>query len=173
MMAARRTRSASVTGGATRLVFTPSPELERFITSAAPAELAKPITRALLSCGYAVLKNAAEDQIIRGGRFRGAPGPRGGRGKLEDAPPHPSRVTSRSGELRRSLSIARGVDRSRLPGLLSVGSDLVYSAVHEYGLRVRGRRYPKRAFLAPALAAESQRFAGIFESELRAHFRLE
>lgn len=171
-MARRRTRSASSTGGATRLVVTVSPELERFLTLGGDAELAKPIGRALVACGYAVLRDAASNQIIRGGRFRGAPGPRGGRGRLEDAAPHPTRVTSRSGELRRSLSVGRGVDRSGLPRKLSVGSDLVYSAVHELGLRVRGRKYPRRAFLAPALEATSRDFQTIFTRELAAHFRL-
>jgi phage gpG-like protein len=74
----------------------------------------------LLSAAYAVQTDAARNQIIGGG------------GKSH-APPHPTRLTSRSGELRRSISANRGKDTSGLPRYIDVGSDLGYARLHEYG----------------------------------------
>ena len=39
------------------------------------------------------------------------------------------------------------MDKSGLPGRISVGSELNYAAIHEFGLG----RFPVRAFLKPAL----------------------
>lgn len=60
-----------------------------------------------------VQRNAAQEQMIRGG---------GG-------PPHPSRLTSRTGTGRRSIS----VNLAPLPLAAEVGSDLAYMALHETG----------------------------------------
>ena len=119
-------------------------------------QLAKPVSTFLVKAAYLVLADAAANQIIRGGRFRGKGG------KLGNTPPHPSRLTSRTGELRRSLSVNRGLDRGGLPRYVDVGSDLVYAPVHELGLS----RYPVRAFLAPAVAAVSPKFEGMLLHEL-------
>jgi len=156
---------------AARIVWRVSPELRAFLLASRPEQVRQPVQRFLVAAGLRVLRNAAEQQIIRGGRFR-SPGPRGGRGKLHDAPPHPTRLTSRSGELRRSLSQNRGMDKTRFPRAITVGSDLIYSAVHEYGLNVGRRRYPRRAFLAPALEAESRTFEPLLIDELRRHLKL-
>ena len=69
---------------------------------------------------------------------------RGGQG-----PPHPSKLTSRTGTLRRSLGPAFGLDKSGLPRFIEGGSSLVYAPVHELGLG----RFPRRPFLAPAVDA--------------------
>lgn len=121
-----------------------------------------PVRRFLLGAAYMVLANAADSQIIRGGEFRGPKGPRGGKGKLIASKPHPSRLTSRTGELRRSLSVDRGTDRSGLPRYIDVGSDLAYAPVHELGLR----GYPRRAFLEPAVVAVSGQFEALALREL-------
>jgi phage gpG-like protein len=131
-----------------------------------------PIQRFLAQAALRVVRNAADQQIIRGGRFRGLAGSRGGRGKLQDRPPHPTRLTSRSGELRRSLSSSRGIDRSGFPYYVDVGTELPYGGVHEYGLTVRGRTYPKRAFIAPAMEAESATFEPLLVDELVRHMGL-
>lgn len=129
-------------------------------TLKAPA-LYRPVRRFLLSAAILVLDNAASEQIIAGGRFKVGTGPRGGK-ILQSSPPHPSRLTSRSGELRRSLSLERGIDDSGLPKYIDVGSDLVYAPVHELALR----GYPKRAFLAPALEEEALGFGELLFAEL-------
>lgn len=117
--------------------------------------LERPTRRFLLSAGFLLLTNAAREQIIGGGRVRV------GRG-LTSTPPHPSRLTSRSGELRRSLSADRGADTSGLPRWIDVGSDLAYAPTHELGLR----GYPVRAFLRPAGDAVSPGFAELYAREL-------
>jgi hypothetical protein len=123
------------------------------------------VSKFLLKAGYAVLADAAKNQIIRGGRFRGPAGPRGGKGKLRDTKPHPTRLTSRTGELRRSLGangdFNRAVNHTGLPKWLDVGSDLVYARVHELGTN----GHP-RPFLAPAVAAVSPRFEGMLLAEM-------
>jgi phage gpG-like protein len=136
--------------------------VRRVLGSMRAPKVAKVTSSFLLQAAELVLTDAAQNQIIRGGRFRAAPGPRGGKGKLRNTKPHPSKLTSRSGELRRSLSVNRGRDRSGLPRYVDVGSDLVYARVHELGLG----SYPKRAFLAPAVAAVSPRFEGLLLGEL-------
>jgi len=130
----------------------------------APA-LYAPVRKFLLSAALLVLDNAAHEQIIGGGRFKTGVGLRGGK-KLESAAPHPSRLTSRSGELRRSLGAensGRGVDDSGVPQYIDVGTDLVYGPVHELGLR----GYPRRAFLAPAYNAVSPRFQALLYNALK------
>ena len=59
-----------------------------------------------------------------------------------NAPPLPDILTNRSGRLRNSIA----VDKSALPKAASVGTDVPYGAVHEFGFRTT----PKRPFLAPA-----------------------
>lgn len=119
----------------------------------------------------------------------------GGRGKNKALPPLPSRLTSRTGTLRRSIR----VNRSPLPFAIEIGTDLVYGAIHEIGgtvsfpattinrksknsVRVGGKRirykeskshtrkaysatYPPRPFLRPAVEKTSIKFEDIFLSE--------
>lgn len=136
--------------------------VRRVLGSMRAPRVAKVTSAFLMQAAELVLVDAAQNQIIRGGRVRGPAGPRGGKGKLLDTKPHPSKLTSRSGELRRSLGVTRGSDRSGLPRYIDVGSDLVYARVHELGLG----RFPKRAFLAPAVAAVSPKFEGLLLAEL-------
>lgn len=130
--------------------------VKRVLGSLRAPQQAKAVSRFLLKAGFAVLKDAAENQIIRGGRVRVGK-------SLTSTRPHPTRLTSRTGELRRSLSANRGLERAGLPRYIDVGSDLVYARVHELGLG----RYPVRAFLAPAVAAVSPQFEGMLEAELQ------
>jgi len=138
------------------------PELRRQLAKLQAPQIHSATREFLLKAGFLVLREAAENQIIRGGRFRGPAGPRGGKGKLRNTPPHPSRLTSRSGELRRSLSQSRGLSRAGLPRYVDVGSDLVYARVHELGLR----NYPKRAFLVPAVEKVAPQFEALLAAEV-------
>ena len=125
--------------------------------SISATKLAKPVSRFLLKVAYAVATDAAQNQILRGGRFRAGKG-------LRDTPPHPSKLTSRTGELRRSLAVNRGVDRAGLPRYIDVGSDLVYARVHE--VEGAGKMRRKRPFLAPAVEAVSPKFEGMLLAEI-------
>jgi len=123
-----------------------------------------PVTRFLHSAALLALDNVIHDQIIGGGRFKVGVGPRGGK-ILESAPPHRSRVTSRSGELRRSYGAqnsGRGVDSTGIPKYVDVGSDLVYAPVHELGLR----GYPVRAHLVPGVLAVEPRFPEMLRQQI-------
>ena len=87
------------------------------------------IWRSLLTeTGAEIVRSARSESIIGGGRIRVA-GPRGGKGKLTDAKPHPTRLTSRSGIGRGSIRL----DSNGLPRFVEVGSDRKYMAVHETG----------------------------------------
>ena len=120
----------------------------------------KPIERFLLRAGFAIQKNIAEKQFIRGGRQR-VKGPRGG-SRLISTPAHPSRLTSRTGELRRSYTTDRGLDKSGLPFSVSVGSDLVYASPHEYG----ENGLPQRRVMLPAIEDESPNFERWLHDEI-------
>ena len=98
------------------------------------------VEKALDSMAFQVQANAAMKQIIRGGK----------------GPPHPTRLTSRTGTLRRSIRVNRFSPLAR-----DVGTDLVYGAVHEL--------HPTRPrpFLSPALEAEAPKFDDILRRELQ------
>ena len=99
---------------------------------------------AMVEMALLVLRTAAQRHIKRGGR-------RGSK-------PVPKILTSRTGALRRSLSVGGGgLDKSRLPSEISAGSNLVYARVHEFG----GRHTPKRPYLAPGLAESEDEFPAI------------
>ena len=99
------------------------------------------VNRALDRMAFLVQEDAAANQIIRGGK----------------GPPHPTRLTSRTGTLRRSIRVNRsGLERA-------IGTDLVYGIVHELG----GRYHPRRAYLAPALEAVAPRFEEILAGEIQ------
>lgn len=128
------------------LKITLDPVSVRQFTDRLKPEVSKRVlSRALTEIAMKIAKNAAEEQIIRGGRFS-----RGG--KLYDTPVDPVRITSRTGRLRASIAaqgFRRGIDDSRLPREISVGSDVVYAPVHEFG----NTTTRARPFLAPALEA--------------------
>ena len=99
------------------------------------------LDRALDTMGFKVQANAATKQIRRGG----------------SGPPHPTRLTSRTGTGRRSIR----VNRRALARI--IGSDIIYMRVHELG----GTRHPPRPYLSPALAAEAPQFDDILAKELQ------
>lgn len=101
------------------------------------------VGRALDRMAFRVQQDAALNQIIRGG----------------SGPPHPTRLTSRTGTLRRSIRVNR-----RGPYERSVGTDLLYGLVHELG----GRIHPPRPYLAPALQKVFPRFADDLRREVQA-----
>ena len=144
---------------ATRLVIRQTDELKDLFAQLRDPALGKAISRVMVDAAFRIQINATQKQIKRGGRFRVG-------GKLRSSPPHPTMVTSRTGELRRSIASERGVDKSKLPREISVGSDLVYAGVHEYGLYVRGVKYPKRAFLAPAAEVVAPLIPDLMVAEL-------
>ncbi len=118
-----------------------SPELERILE------------RALLKSAAAVQTNVTTRQIIRSSL----------------GPVDPRRVTSRSGELRRSLSSDRGIDvahtRRKRRAFIDVGSDLIYAAVHELGSPARN--IPARPFLEPGFEDSARKIEAIFLDEWR------
>ena len=133
--------------------------------------------RWIRQAAFRVQKNAADEQIIRGGGISRR-GP--------ERAPDPKRLTSRTGTLRRSI----GVNLGPLPRAAEVGTALEYGVVHETGGTFRfgaaivrrhtrrvafGRRvapfqvgpyrrsgyaatYRARPFLQPAVDEESPRF---------------
>ena len=125
-----------------RLVLVQFDELNRRLQKMNPGVNTVIVSKALKESMLRILRNAAGDQIIRGGKGR----------------PHPSRLTSRTGRLRRSLGPSVGLDESGLPFRIEGGSHLVYAAVHEAG----GTHHPRRPFLEPALAEEEQHIPGSF-----------
>ena len=174
-----------------RVDFIGGDRLRRALERIRPSSQRTILSQALTESAMLVARIAATDKIIRGGRFRGAPGPRGGRGALTSAPAHPSRLTSRSGRLRGSLAgrgYRAGIDDSRLPREIVVGTDVDYGAVHETGgsftmvvprhvrtsafgretrpfvvrEHTRSVTYPPRPFIGPALADASRQFEDIF-----------
>lgn len=95
---------------------------------------------------------------------------------------HPTKITSRDGHLRGSIYH----DLSQIPRRATVGSDLPYAAVHEFGgdFRVRGHsrksrkgkrykvkpytaHYPARPYLAPGLETAKNSFADIMIEVIR------
>jgi len=119
--------------------------LDRLNLKANPGKRAA--AKILISIANEIASNAQSTQILRGG----------GKGPATDPP---TKVTSRTGTLRRSIA----VDRGELGSLIvSIGTDLVYGAVHEEGGRIKipqtrvrehkrksafGKKFP--AFTVPA-----------------------
>ena len=102
-------------------------KLDRALRRTNPKTAPHIIRRSVSQACYAVQRRATQVEIIRGGK----------------QPPHPSRVTSRTGTLRRSIAVDLSDLRS---GIGHVGTALGYGAIHELGLG----RYPVRAYLKPA-----------------------
>lgn len=120
--------------------------LQRILKRTDPKTHPRFVGRALLEIGFLVQENAATKQIQRGGRFFAG-------GSLQDSPPLPDRLTSRTGRLRASIA----VNRQPLPFAVEVGSAVEYAPQHEIG----SPPYPRRPFLEPALDAVRPRMAGI------------
>lgn len=144
-----------------RVELTTSPGLKRALAALRQPALREVFRRALLRSAFKVQEISTRQKIRAGGVV--------GTGKSRmNLPPLPDRLTSRTGTLRRSIA----VDRSALPFEVSIGSDLVYAAVHETGGLVHRRsgtaRYPARPFLGPALEDASAYFDDYLERELRA-----
>ena len=148
------------------------------------------IGRALETCANRVQAIAAREKIISGSRFRGPAGPRGGKGKLQDAGVHPTMLTSRHGGSGLVGSIR--VNKRGLPRYAEVGSDKVYAPIHELGGSIRVTKkmrgylhykgihlrksttritMPPRPFLQPALEQASHEFSRIFVNELSKELR--
>jgi len=116
-----------------------------------PKSNPKIVSSALIDMANRVARDAATNQIIRSGQ----------KGVVD-----PKRITSRTGNLRGSLSPRYAVNRSGLPRYIEVGSYVEYSRIHEQGgwAGQTGARFimPKRPFLAPALEEVSTKFEEIF-----------
>jgi len=143
-----------------RVELTTSPGLQRALAALRQPALREVFRRALLKSALKVQQIATREKIRAGGVV--------GTGKSRmNLPPLPDRLTSRTGTLRRSIA----VDRSQLPFEVSIGSDLVYAAVHEVGGLVTRRsgtaHYPQRPFLKPALDDANAYFDDYLEHELR------
>ena len=127
------------------------------------------LSAALTKCALVVQRVAADEKIVHGA--------------AKGQAPLPDKLTARHGGA--GLVGSLGIDKRSLPASAHVGSALVYAPVHELGLttsvpshtRRRGSttyrvsayraRYPKRPYLAPALAAAADRFPAIFIAELK------
>lgn len=123
------------------------------------------VRRALTKGGLLVQREAAQNQIRRGG----------------SGPPLAHRLTSRTGTGRRSIR----VDRGGLPRFfVDIGSDLAYMRVHEGGgtvqrkahtrrsrlgnlhsVRAHQATYPARPYLQPALEVVDAQLEGVFSDE--------
>jgi hypothetical protein len=135
------------------------PEVQAMLDRISPRKNSAWVGRALDQCADLTRKIAAEEKIIQGSRWRGPAGPRGGKGKLISAAPHPTKLTSRHG----GAGIVGSIRVNRISAFVrDVGSDKLYAPVHEYG----GRFHPPRPFLSPALDDASEKFSDIFVREL-------
>ena len=152
-------------------------DLVRTLERISPKQNRRWVGSALLEAAKLTQTLAQTKYIIRGGRVASV-GPRGGR-RIVDRRAHPSRLTSRHGNLRASI----GISVAGSPRFVSVGTDSAYAAIHEVGGRIRITprmrrvlhakgihprksttqiRMPKRPFMKPALDEASKQFEGIF-----------
>lgn len=121
------------------------PKLQRALSKMNPGVNKKILRDSLLESARTIQREAAKNQILAGG---------GGKGSGM-TPPHPKFLTSRHGG--EGLVGSIHVDEGPLPFAIEVGTDLVYGAVHEFGLGP----YPKRPFMQPALDKMAPRFGDI------------
>lgn len=119
-----------------------TPELRRRLEKMNPAQNRRITTPALIESMQTTLRDAALNQIIRGG----------------DEPPRADKLTSRTGTLRRSLVADFAIDVNERLRFVDGGTHLRYGAVHENS---------PRAFLKPALRDTSPRHEGIFVKHWR------
>jgi phage gpG-like protein len=130
-----------------------SKELQRKLERMDPGRNKRIMRNSLLESALLVQRDAAKNQILAGGG-----GKKGGMTKA-----HPRYLTSRTGTLRRSIK----VDRGPLPFAIEVGTDLVYGALHEFGL---GRT--ERPFMQPALDRVAPKFGEIVVKHWKREARL-
>jgi phage gpG-like protein len=178
-----------------RVDLTGDEALRQVLERIKPSQNRGAFASALTEMALLTARIAAEEKIIRGGRFRGPAGPRGGRAALTNRAAHPTRLTSRSGRLRASLAgrgYRAGIDDSALPREIAVGTEVNYAPVHEFGgtftqtipRHVRTRAfgqetkpyvvrehsrtatYRPRPFLGPGLADAAPRFPAILVKHL-------
>lgn len=119
-------------------------ELRARLARLDPERNTRILRNSLMEAAGRVRRNASAYQII----------PMGG-GKKNPAPVHPTRLTSRRGGAGLVGSIR--VDTGPLPKAVEIGTELLYGALHEFGLG----RMPRRAFLQPALDEEAPGFPEI------------
>ncbi len=162
---------------AIRITVEGTAELQRRLRLLNPEQNQRIMRDTLKKSAFAIQRNVTRIQLVGGGR-----------GKGRALPALPSRLTSRTGTLRRSVA----VNQRPLPRAIEIGTDLSYGAVHEVGGRISvpasrvkshtrtvafGRKvgpftvpahmrsaytanYPRRPFLQPALETVAPRFPG-------------
>lgn len=139
--------------------------VRRVLRGIDPEENSGFVRRALVKGGLLIQRDAAKNQIKRGG----------------SGPPLRNRLTSRSGTGRRSIR----TDRGGLPRFfVDIGSDLKYMQLHETGgtvqrrahsrrsrsggthnVRAHAANFPARPYMAPALEAVDDQLEGVFFRE--------
>ena len=125
--------------GNIRVTVTGDERVRRVMKDIDPKSNPKFVREALVKGGLLIQRDAALNQMIRGGK----------------GPPDKKMLTSRTGTGRRSIR----VDRAGLPKFfVEIGSDLKYMQVHETG----GRFLPPRPYLAPAVEAVDQDLERLF-----------
>jgi phage gpG-like protein len=162
-------------------------QISGMLKDLSPDESQEIVVKSLQDCAKLVQINAVNKQIMGGGAKAVS------RGRGVQIKPHPTRLTSRTGTLRRSISI----NQQRVPAWIDIGTDLKYGAVHELGFKgnvfisghyreitqafgrrikptevavrshVRSVNIPKRPFLKPALEEVEDRFPAIFMKHWR------
>jgi hypothetical protein len=115
-----------------------------------PEQNTRIISNGLEEIALRIQADAAKNQIVHGR----------GRGK-HALPPLPDKLSSRNGGAGIVGSIR--VNRGPGPKRAEVGSDKVYSAVHEFGINP----FPQRAYLAPALEVVRPRIEEIIVKHWR------
>ncbi len=146
-----------------RIVITPPiTEIQRRIRNLSPLRRRNIINSALIRSALVVVDEARAQMI---------------NAKSDDQPPHPTRLTSRSGRGRKSIHATRRVDRTSVSGFTTeVGTNLEYMAVHETGgiATTSGGGlfiYPPRPWLRPGYKKAERRIEAIFRAEWVAGIR--
>lgn len=108
--------------------------------------------KSLLKCGALVEKNMKKLLNVGGGKARTPSTP--------PKPPH-----KQTGTLQSSVhhALVKNKDGSRTV-IVGPTNLAPYGAVHEYGLEVNGRNYPKRPFAKPALNMSRSEFPNMFKN---------
>jgi phage gpG-like protein len=109
-----------------------SERIRTFLERMVPADAQSVTNEALENIARAAEERAKTVEIVRGRGLKSEP--------LD------TQLTYRSGHLTRSIS----TDSDPSAGVWIVGTPIVYGPVHELGLRVGNRSYPRRPFLEPA-----------------------
>lgn len=114
-----------------------SKELQRRLDKMNPSDNARITTPALLESMQVTLTDAAQNQIVRSSK----------------GPVRADKLTSRSGDLRRSLTSNFAIQVNGRLRFVDGGSHYDYAAIHENS---------RRAFLKPALKATGRQHEAIF-----------